>query len=721
MTIKLQSCFFVLIAAFCFSPCFIDCDISAKDFGNQQDNDLTGTPEEIYPNVTQISGGYHDVFTLMDQQLVSIASKTEEEVSKAPSIITVITAKEIENMGARTLTDALRIIPGFDIVKGKSFGTVRYSARGMQNSGSNSKIKALVNNHPLNMPLFGATALFFDDFPLKHVKKIEVIRGPGSALYGSNAFLAVINIITKNAEDIDGIEIAGGFGSFDTQDYSVLYGKKVYGVDISGFANFYNTNGLSEAIEQDKLSGTPFSITPGDTDDGRNKIDLNLKLAYKDLELNGKYINKDTESFVGSGVALTNDNENFLNYVMANLSYKIERDRLSINPRIYYDQFDFKFDIQGTPEGFTLLDDPDGDGDFERFPEGIKSVGLGTNRRLGSEIQIDYELFSNNTFTMGFAYEWETMDNSESFNNRDPITGASLGSLQDTTDTANWIREKTRQIWAVYMQDKWDIVEDMGLTIGIRHDHYSDFEGTTNPRIGFVWDFMENATLKLLYGQAFRAPHFRELYSVNNTVSIGNPDLKPETIRTYEVGLAYKFTDELNVNVNYFFNVIRDEIVLGPKSSSDEPRVYGNLGGANIQGIEFEAKAALGNFWDDAYFYANYTYQDAEAKGDPLPDAPKHKGNVGVNFGLTKYLNANLHTFINGPRPREESDTRDDSPGYAVANMTLIAKNFFKDMKIKASLFNLLDKNYYDPAPSSIPNDLPRPGRTFYVELGYEF
>lgn len=151
--------------------------------------------------------------------------------------------------------------------------------------------------------------------------------------------------------------------------------------------------------------------------------------------------------------------------------------------------------------------------------------------------------------------------------------------------------------------------------------------------------------------------------------------------------------------------------------------------GSNIQGIEFEARGDLGKVWKGSYAFANYTYQDAESKGDPLPDVPKHKGNVGVNVGLGEHLNANLHSFISGERVRAEADTRDDSPGYAILNLTLIAKDLFdmvganvQSPVLKASLFNLLDKDYDDPAlMDTVPTDLPRQGRTFFIELEYKF
>ena len=665
-----------------------------------------------------------------DDLKIYTPSKVYETVSKAPSIVSVITKDDIKNLGARTLTDVLRVVPGIDILKGGDFGVVDIGVRGVQDTQiATRKIKLLIDGHSVNSPLDGDMSDFFDDLPLINVKQIEIIRGPGSALYGANAFLAVINVITYDLEDIYGIYVKSGFGSFDTQEYSIMYGNSLYGIDIVGFVHFLNTNGLSDTIKSDSLSlrkyTSQFSITPGDTDDSRNKLDMDLKMSYKDFEFKAKYINKDTEPFVGSEYALTDDNDLYYNFVMAELRYKFDlTEKISVNPRIYYDQYDLEYDLKALPDGFTIPFDRDGDGDIEVFADGAVGDAKVTNRRLGSEVQIDYKLFPHNLFTLGFNYEWEKQDNVTFSSSFDPKSFASIGSIENFTNTANWMRdEATRQIWAIYIQNKWDITNDIGLTIGIRHDHYSDFEGTTNPRVGLVCNLTDQATLKLLYGQAFRAPSFIELYATNNPVLNGNTNLKPETIRTYEVGLGYRPEKYLRTNVNYFFNIIRDEISVVPSVLPFRPGVLANIGGSNIQGVEFEVYADLSHIWEKGLsVIANYTYQDAESKGDPLPNVPKHKGNVRLNFGLGKYLNANVQAFISGDRVREEADTRDDSPGYAIVDLTLIAKEFFNNLEVKASLFNLFDKNYNDPAPmNTIHHDLPRPGRSFFLEFSYDF
>jgi iron complex outermembrane receptor protein len=148
---------------------------------------------------------------------------------------------------------------------------------------------------------------------------------------------------------------------------------------------------------------------------------------------------------------------------------------------------------------------------------------------------------------------------------------------------------------------------------------------------------------------------------------------------------------------------------------------FDNSSGARIKGLEAELKADFGN---DNYLYANYTFQDAEETRDRtrLPFVPVHKANFGVNAGFWKYANVNLQTFISGPRPREDGDTRRDLPTHALVNLTVIGRNFLDNFEIKGAVFNLFDKSYDDPAPKdTVPTDYPQPGRSFIVELRYKF
>jgi iron complex outermembrane receptor protein len=527
-------------------------------------------------------------------------------------------------------------------------------------------------------------------------------------LYGHNAFLGIVNVITKDTEDIDGFQWTANGGSFDTQNYNMLFGKEYGDLKISGFFDFFDTEGHSEKVEQDIIFSTDFSKTPGRSQNEKEKTDLNLKLSYKNLEIKGKYMKKRKEGYIGVNNAL-NDQTNLDNtYIFSEMTYKLFLgDKLNITPRLYYDQYNQDSIFGLRPVGYAGA-----------FPEGMKGLIRFKQRTIGFENQLNYKVFEGNELTFGFQYEWIHQGDIRFHTNFHPTTFAPLSSLQDFSEDLPLTRRVTRQIWAIYLQDEWNITKDIDLTVGVRHDNFTRFGGTTNPRFGLIWRFMEDAHLKLLFATAFRAPNFQEMFTINNPVRTGDPNLDPEKINTFEVGLGYNFTRHISGNINYFYNRIRDRIVLDTEQSPDK---FTNSAGARILGVEAEVKADFGK---DNYAYANYTFQDAEETSDRnrLPNVPVHKANFGMNVGLTKYVNANLHTFLSGPRPRDYGDTRADLPSYALVNLTVIGKNFMDNFEIRGSALNLFDKGYDDPAlPDTVPTDHPQPGRSFMVELRYKF
>jgi len=215
---------------------------------------------------------------------VTIATRRETPISKAPSIVTVITAEEIKNLGYRTFAEILRIVPGFEILKFADFGIVGPSVRGLATSSDSNRIRLMIDGHFVNNPFRGGAFTTFDDFPVENIKRIEIIRGPGSAVYGENAFLGVINIITKDAKDIDGVRVSSGYGSFDTYDENILFGKTYGEFGISGMARYRQTSGFDGTVERDRQTTLdnsfptpPFpdaSQAPGKVHDGRQEYDI---------------------------------------------------------------------------------------------------------------------------------------------------------------------------------------------------------------------------------------------------------------------------------------------------------------------------------------------------------------------------------------------------------------------------------------------------------------
>jgi iron complex outermembrane receptor protein len=651
--------------------------------------------------------GLEEMFAIFtEEEIVVSALKKPRTVSKSPAIMSVITARQIKQMGFRTLTDVLDTVPGFHISMDET-GEKEIAVRGVLDNNS-QKIRVLIDGHSINDPWRGGAMWNFDDLPVENIKKIEVIRGPGSALHGHNAFLAVVNIITKDTEDIDGFQLTTSGGNYETQNYSILFGKEYKDLEISGFFDYFDSEGFNQIIEQDIIFGNPGSQSPGRSHNRKEKTDLNLKLSYHNLEVKTKYMKKRRKDYIGVGNALNKESVLRDTYIFSELIYKLALgEKLDMTSKVYYDQYNFDPLLEQRPDGHLGI-----------YPDGIKGRTQFKQMTIGFENQFNYNLFKGNELTFGFQYEWMHQHDVKYWTNFHPTTFAPLPSAQDFSHDLPFTRRSaTRQIWALYLQDEWNITKDIDLTVGVRHDNFTRFGGTTNPRFGLIWRFMEDAHLKLLFATAFRAPNFQEMFLVNNPQREGDPSLDPEKINTYEVGLGYNFTRHIRGNINYFFNRIRDRIILDTVPSTDK---FKNRGGARILGVEAELKADFGS---DNYAYANYAFQKAaDTDRNRLPDVPVHKANLGVNVGFWKYANAHLNTVISGPRPREDGDTRADLPSYALVNLTLIGRNLIDNFEIRGSIFNLFDKDYKDPAPvDTVPTDYPQPERAFVVELRYKF
>ncbi len=639
---------------------------------------------------------------------VSVATRRETPIIKAPSIVTVITAEEIKNAGYRTFVEILGTVPGFELLKSADRGITKVSVRGFVDD---DKIRVMINGHYVNNSWKEGALSNLDDYPVHNIKRIEIIRGPGSALYGENAFLGVINIITFDAKDIEGVRVSSGYGSFGTYDEDVVFGKTYGKGSISGMLRYKQTDGYDGIVKSDFQTildnsyGTDASLAPGEVHDGRQEYDMDLKATYNDFYFQGWYSNKNMGPFIGADLALNDKTDLEYNYVFAEVGYKKTwEEQFTVRPRIYYDQYDSNEYWGVLPDGFTYPP-------AYKYPDGFNLNTTWNIKSAGAETLFDYEVFEGNTATLGLEYRYMMMRDLRYLTNANPFTLEPLDSLQNYADKIfDDGGDVTRTVRSVCLQDTWDITKTLNVTLGVRHDQYdgtrSDFGGQTSPRAGLTWAFLSNASLKLLYGEAFRIPNFSE--------TMATP-LSPEEIKTYEIGLSYTFNKHVKSNVNYFYNSISDYI--GYHSLTYN--AYENEADAHIQGVETETRVDIskGN-----YVFMNYTFQNPEdSHGDDLPFVAQHYGNFGVNVHYWRYINTNLSTFVSGTRSREKDDTRDGLPGYALLNLSVIGKEFFKTMEVQGSVFNLLDKDYSDPGPALMPDDLPRPGRSFFVGLSYQF
>ena len=269
------------------------------------------------------------------------------------------------------------------------------------------------------------------------------------------------------------------------------------------------------------------------------------------------------------------------------------------------------------------------------------------------------------------------------------------------------------------MEDIWDIRDNLRLTVGGRYDDYSDFGGHFSPRAGLWWEYLKGYDLKLLYGNAFRAPSFSELYGL----WYGNPDLGPEIIDTYEVSLGAQFTPPFSGRATYYQSFVKDGISTGLVEGGVVQ--YTNHTEVKYEGVELELKY---DFRRGSYLAANYTYQTDEnlETHEPFYSVlPTYKGNIIANIRLNKYLNFNTYCHFRGGYNRRSESPRDDMESHVIFNATLIAKKFlrrFKGLELRASVYNLFDEDYALPSASfRIPGDIPRPGRNYMFGIMYAF
>ena len=674
----------------------------------------------IQPNQVAAQNGKGDnkeLLMFFEEQDLVTATKRPTSLRKAPVIATIITADEIRNMGARNLLDVLKMVPGLG-VSINEYGTMMIEVRGIRTSLS-EKILVMIDGHSLNRNMNGSSVLYnmAGSLPVENIRQVEVVRGPGSALYGNSAFVATINVITRNAEEINGLEVKAGGGSFGTYKANMVGGTAIGDkLTLSGSLDHYKSNGAKLTVEADTLAGTPFSQAPGTPDLGNRRTDAFIKVGYGDLSFRGHYFTKKEGMYIGLASALNDgDRPENVNY-WSELAYDLHiAEGLSTNLKLHYDYWDQTGQDKIFPNGFA-----------GSFPAGMIGEPLVKTRSVGFEQQFDWDPSKDNHLVAGVSFETLNQFDVKQRANFNPADFSYIGSVQDV---ANWNRNVTRQIWAGYLQDEWQVMERVNLTAGVRYDHYSDFGDTVNPRVGLVWSFLDSADLKLLYGQAFRAPNFVELYDANNPVVVGDDHLKPEKIKTYEAGLAWRLNRLFAANLNYFYSTV-DDLIAWDTSVKPVPR-FANIGNSTTQGVEVGVNGAIST---ELTWKAAYTWQDPRdsATDKRLPYVPSQRASGSVNYALTKYLNLHTDILWTGARPRAAGDTRPEMPHYATVDLAVTLKNFFRALEIQATIHNILNEQYYDLDTSTaasnlagtgpkVSGDFPREGISGLVTASYRF
>jgi iron complex outermembrane receptor protein len=618
---------------------------------------------------TTLSTLEDEIKWIHEEQFVSTATKTHEKVSKSGASVSIITKQDLKRMGARNLMDALKRLPGFSVQE-TYIGIPAIEVRGTLTPDS-EKVLFMIDGHSVNNNLVNGGATWtYNDFSIDDIRQIEVVRGPGSALYGANAFVAVINIITETADDISGLEVTLGSETDSTRKLNLQYGQELSDSKIAANLNILESNGAYQYIENDSVGNS------GYTYDWQDRYDFSFNIQSKGFKLYGKYIDHRRGPFIGIGNALNDETiQDYTEYFL-DLSYQNQlSSQISLSGNIYIDQFETK-------------------NYWEITPEGLRGSPTVKNQKTGAEVQLDYQLTDNNKLLTGFHFEHQTqfdVQHALNFNpNDNPLTFFEYGNR---SDTLNWNSSQNRDVSAFYLQDIWDITKQLRLIAGYRYDKYSDFGKSVNPRTSITWEFMDDFNISAAYGKAFRAPNFAELYNINNPSIIGNPDLTPERIETYEISLNGQINKRNQFKITSFRNHINHLIEI------DATNTYQNTGKLSINGVELELSSRL---IGGSSFDANYTYQFAENEktNEIQHHIPMHKANLGFNYRHSQLINAYIGILYTGKLSTKGPDPYDaDSLKEKISVDTSISfSNKTDTLELSASIYNIFN------AKNSIPS-----------------
>lgn len=659
----------------------------------------------------------------LDAMVVS-ASGFEQKITDAPASISVISQEDLQQKRYNNLAQALGDVEGIDIGQGTGkTGGLNISIRGMDSKYSLILIDGRRQNAAGNVTPngFGETSTSFMP-PLSAIERIEVIRGPMSTLYGSDAMGGVINIITK--------KVASEWSGSITQDYTYQEDRD--------FGDTRNTSVYASGPLIDGLLG---------------------------LQVRGSLFNREESDLTyGNGIEVSKRGPSPVEGRNSNVGA-----RLSFTP---HENHDFGLDVErgrqvynndecqlGTLDGLNRNCDAaattaNGYSDELRFER--EQIALTHTARLGFGT-LDSSLMHNTTETFGRTIPGNVIGNDSGIpgtligDDRDLETTnlvfdtklvAPIGDSHIATVGGQWWKAEMtdgialddfeQKTWALFAEDEWRLRDDLALTLGARYDDHEAFGGHVSPRAYLVWNTTENWTMKGGISRGYRTPDLNELHSGINGVTgqgtiitIGNPDLDPETTTSTEFGAYYDNLSGFNANATLFHNKFKDKIATGDPVA--DPLCGGNAGGTCSQQINVDEAVTQGlelaGSWEFAPAWtlsANYTYTDSEQKsgenkGEPLTNTPEHLANAKLNWQTTDRLNLWVKTEYRGERARFTSKYENlaNANGSTSTNQSIydtLGKNTkaytlfhlggsfraSESVTFNAAIYNLLDKDFVD-------------------------
>lgn len=661
-----------------------------------------------------------------DNTQVSIATGSSQAIARAPATATVITARDIKAMGATDLDQVLAAVPGLHVSVSHIAYNPIYSFRGSF-TNYNPQVLMLVNGQPITSIFGGNRSYAWGGMPVENIARVEIIRGPGSALYGADAYSGVINIITNTAAEIQGLEYGLRAGSFKTRDAWLQYGGSIGPVQAAFYLRAGHSDGHRRIIEKDLQSsldpafGTNASLAPGPVSLERDAIDARADLSYDGWRLRAAFQKRDLGFGAGLAESLDPYSRSPETRFYSDLSYEKTNfmPQWDLSAVLGYQDLRLKV---GDP-GYMLFP-PGAFGGA--FPDGVIGNPGHSERTSSLGLTMLYTGIAKHRVRIGAGHRTADLYAAPEFKNFDLVVMPGVGPVfmplgrvvESTNTPLAYLTPHKRHLNYLFVQDEWSLARDWTLTAGVRHDHYSDFGATTNPRLALVWDAAYNVIVKMMHGRAFRAPALTEQYTRNNPVNTGNPSIRPETIGTSELAVNWQPLSTLQTNLTIFRYRMSDIIAATANPDASTGKTFRNTGDQTGKGLELEAN------WNPTRLFrvmGSVSLQQStdEASGKDAGLAPQKRYFVRADWRFHPAWLAGASINHVADRAREPSDTRAQLADYTSTDLSVSRENLFGNWELRATVQNLFDRDVREPsiAPGNIPFDLPMAGRSFSVQL----
>ncbi len=614
-----------------------------------------------------------DIVSLEDlmKAKVTVASKSEQTLRETPGVVTIITSKEIRNMGARDLIDVLRMVPGLDFAHDID-GVVGMGVRG--NWAQEAKVMVMVDGVDMTENAYGSQQ-FSSHYPVDIIDRIEIIRGPGSAIYGGNASLAVINIITKDAAKTNGFGISTYYGQLQN-----TFGRANVTANIGKEFN----NGLAvvasvvygKANMSDRTAYLPNIGAVNYADSSRiGQLMTNLGIKYKGLNVRYIFDNYTLQS------PLINNTYLFQSH-LGSISYDIKLgNKVVLTPK-----FGFKNQL---PWFYKNTRDT-----------AAYNTNVRTSRYTGSAI-LNYKPVDKLEIIFGAEY----------FHDR----GVIYSKQSDVVFNGNRNHVNYFNL-AGYVQAQW-FSKWVNITGGIRVDKHNRFGTVAVPRLVLTKVF-KKFHAKLMYSRAFRTPM---IFNMDL-----NKNINPEKTEVFEAELGYRISNSMIITTNLFYNNILSPIIY---TSVNDVESYINGSSLGSYGIESEFR--INQNW--GYITANYSYYHSlhedtnayrvEGNKNITLAFPAHKISLNSNFKLGKKISLNMASVFYSQRYGYNSEgvLLQYKPTVLLSTF-LQYENIVKGLSAGVGVYDILGQNYqFVQAYKSFYDAVPGPGREVVMRLRYKF